>query len=40
MHGQGEFTWADGRKYKGEFVIGMMEGHGKYQWRDGRSYEG
>jgi len=40
MHGTGEFVWADGRKYKGQFHLGMMEGSGNYEWRDGRMYQG
>ena len=40
MHGTGEFVWADGRRYKGEFAVGQMEGNGVYSWKDGRSYEG
>lgn len=40
MHGAGEFVWADGRKYKGTFIMGMMEGDGIYEWKDGRRYEG
>jgi hypothetical protein len=33
-------VWADGRKYKGCFAMGMMEGSGIYEWKDGRRYEG
>jgi len=40
MHGQGTFSWADGRKYQGTFRSGMMDGYGLYEWNDGRRYEG
>lgn len=32
MSGQGEFTWADGRKFIGEFKAGVMHGYGVYTW--------
>lgn len=40
MHGAGEFVWSDGRRYNGEFIMGMMEGSGTYEWKDGRKYSG
>ncbi|XP_050388946.2 alsin isoform X1 [Patella vulgata] len=30
MHGQGEMSWHDGRKYIGKFSQGLQQGHGQY----------
>jgi hypothetical protein len=38
--GQGEITWADGRKYKGEIKNGKENGHGVLTWKHGASYDG
>ena len=40
MHGSGVFTWADGRRYEGEYVDDKKEGHGVFKWPDGRQYDG
>ena len=40
MHGQGIYTWADGRKYEGHYVDDKKNGYGIYTWADGRKYEG
>ena len=40
MHGTGEYSWKDGRCYKGEYVKDRKHGHGVYQWADGRKYDG
>ena len=40
MHGKGFYTWADGRKYDGDYINDRKEGFGSYIWADGRRYEG
>ena len=40
MHGYGDFSWADGRVYKGEYVDDKKEGQGVFIWPDGREYNG
>jgi hypothetical protein len=40
MHGEGVFTWVDGRKYKGEYKNDKKDGYGTFEWPDGRRYEG
>ena len=40
MHGKGCYTWADGRKYIGDFVNDVKEGHGMHIWPDGKVYDG
>ena len=40
MHGHGEFTWGDGRKYVGNYVEDKKCGQGDYTWPDGRFYKG
>lgn len=40
MHGKGVFTWADGRKYEGEYYDDKKQGHGIFHWPDGRQYNG
>ncbi len=40
MHGQGTYSWADGRRYKGSWENNKMEGYGVFTWKDGRIYEG
>jgi len=50
MHGEGIFTWPNGRKYIGEFVNDKKEGYGIHEWYilfinwnkrpDGRKYKG
>ena len=39
-HGQGTFTWSDGRKYIGEYKDGKQHGQGTFTWSDGRKYKG
>jgi hypothetical protein len=40
MHGFGVYTWADGRRYEGEYLSDKKHGFGKYIWADGRQYIG
>ena len=40
MHGKGTFTWADGRRYIGEYVDDKKKGYGEFIWPDGRCYRG
>ena len=40
MHGQGTYTWPDGRIYQGEYKNDKKDGYGIYKWSDGRAYEG
>jgi len=40
MEGTGEFSWADGRKYVGDYVDDKKEGYGIFYWPDGRIYDG
>jgi hypothetical protein len=40
INGQGVYTWADGRMYKGEYKNDKKDGYGIYRWADGRTYEG
>ena len=40
MHGRGTYTWADGRKYEGEYLDDKKDGYGVYTWADGRKYQG
>ena len=38
--GKGEFKWASGLSYSGEYKGEVREGFGKLTWPDGSSYEG
>lgn len=38
--GYGEFRWASGNVYKGEYKDDMREGHGVMAWVDGSKYIG
>ena len=40
MSGEGEFTWPDGRKYKGSYKNDKKEGYGEFFWADKRIYKG
>ena len=40
MDGEGLYTWADGRRYQGQYVQDKKHGRGKYTWANGRSYDG
>jgi len=40
MDGTGEFTWSDGRKYKGQYLEDKKHGYGEFEWKDGRKYKG
>ena len=40
MHGQGIYSWPDGRKYDGNYDMDKKHGYGVYYWQDGRKYEG
>ena len=39
-NGFGNMSWADGRKYAGEFKNDRKDGWGTFTWRDGRRYTG
>lgn len=36
MHGKGILTFADGRKYIGDFEEDKMHGFGQFLWPDGK----
>lgn len=40
MHGQGIYTWADGRKFEGDYADDQKNGKGSFYWPDGREYHG
>lgn len=40
MDGQGIFTWADNRRYSGEYTEDKKHGYGCFTWPDGRQYQG
>lgn len=40
MDGVGEFSWPDGRKYKGKYLDDKKHGHGIFEWPDAKKYEG
>ena len=40
MDGKGLLTWADGRRYEGQFKADKRNGRGKFVWSDGRTYDG
>ena len=40
MHGQGTYTYPDGRKYVGEYKYGQPNGHGTLTWSDVEKYVG
>lgn len=40
MHGNGAFTWPDGRSYYGEFSNGLKHGQGKFTSKNGIVYDG
>ena len=40
MHGQGVYSWPDGRKYDGEYENDQKNGKGSFYWPDGRMYCG
>mmetsp|Transcript_33698 Transcript_33698/g.53863 ORF Transcript_33698/g.53863 Transcript_33698/m.53863 type:complete len:120 (+) Transcript_33698:523-882(+) len=40
IHGYACYTWADGRRYRGQYVEDRKEGYGVYKWPDGTKYEG
>lgn len=40
MHGQGSFTWPDGRKYEGAYNMDLKHGYGTFRWADGSIYKG
>lgn len=39
-HGFGEFIWATGSKYKGEYINDVKKGYGEMYWADGSIYRG
>ena len=40
MHGEGIYTWQDGRMYKGQYENDRKHGYGTYTWNDGKQYAG
>ena len=40
MHGDGIFTWNDGRRYEGEYLNDKKHGQGKFTWPSGMVYDG
>lgn len=38
MHGEGVYTWSDGRGYSGQWTHNTMAPKGKMWWSDGRTY--
>lgn len=40
MHGYGVYTFADGRRYEGEYRNNMKNGYGVYTWSQGTRWEG
>jgi hypothetical protein len=40
MNGTGVFTWADGRRYQGEYYDDKKHGKGTFTCPDGRKYIG
>lgn len=40
MEGRGIETWADGRRYEGEFKNGKKDGEGTFEWGNGNKYIG
>ncbi len=40
MEGRGIETWADGRKYEGDFKNGKKDGEGNFEWPNGIKYIG
>lgn len=40
MEGKGIESWADGRKYDGDFKNGKKDGEGTFEWPNGNKYIG
>jgi hypothetical protein len=40
MHGFGVYTWKDGRRYEGFYVMNKKHGQGTYTYSDGSKYQG
>lgn len=40
MHGNGIFSWGDGRKYIGEYENDKKNGYGEFYWPDGKVFKG
>jgi len=40
MHGYGELTWPDGKRYKGEYFEDKKHGLGCFFWPNGSKYDG
>ena len=40
MHGEGTFTWTDGKKYIGNYRNDIKTGWGTYIFQDGSKYLG
>ncbi len=40
MHGEGVFTWPDGKRYEGWYLVDKKHGYGELQWPDKRIFKG
>ena len=40
MHGNGIYTYKDGRKYEGGYFQDKKQGRGIYTWPDGKKFNG
>ena len=40
MNGHGTYTWPDGRRYEGDYLMDKKHGKGKYTWASGKWYDG
>lgn len=40
MDGEGQYIWADGCMYIGNYISDKKQGFGKFIWPNGKRYEG
>ena len=40
LHGYGEFSWANGKKFTGNYEFDLKAGKGRFEWPDGKVYDG
>jgi hypothetical protein len=40
MHGEGVFSWPDGKQYSGNYVNDLKQGFGVFEWPGDKRYEG
>ncbi len=38
MHGNGKYSWPDGREYQGEYYCNKKHGEGTFIWPNGSRY--